>query len=296
MHAPSFLVRAAGPLATLQDLGRPGMIAMGVGVSGAADRASFTLGNRLVGNSENDTGIEATLGGLTVEAVADLTVAVTGAPCDSRRNGVRVGHNCVIHLTKGDVLALGIPTAGLRTYLAVRGGIRAEKVLGSSATDILSGLGPRPLAAGDLLTAGPHTHDLPDVDFAPVAEMDPDTVPLLLHLGPRHEWFQDEALALLFSASWDVTADSNRVGMRLAGPTLKRSRTEELPSEGMANGAVQVPASGQPILFLPDHPVTGGYPVIGVVDSGDMDRAAQIRPGQRIRFVRARLPSTGNRP
>lgn len=287
MEIPSLRVIDSGPLATLQDLGRPGLLSMGVVASGAADRKSFTLANRLVGNDEADTGIEATFGGLGIEALTDLTVAVTGAPCEVRRNQTPTGHNCVIHLTSGDVLRFGAPTTGLRTYLAIRGGLIAPKVLGSNATDILSGLGPQPLQPGTVLNRGTPGHRLPSTDLAPVTPIPSDTVTLRVYPGPRDDLFDKQSIERLYSASWRAGNDCNRVGMRLLGPTLKRNSTDELLSEGVATGSLQVPAAGQPILFLSDHPVTGGYPVIGVVHSDDIDRAAQVRPGQNIRFVQA---------
>ncbi|MGB9377984.1 MAG: biotin-dependent carboxyltransferase family protein, partial [Mycobacteriales bacterium] len=189
----------------------------------------------------------------------------------------------------GDVAELGRPATGVRSYLAVRGGIAVDEVLGSRSTDTLSGLGPAILAEGTRLPIGPHVHDLPNVDVAPVAALG-DRIELTALLGPRDDWFTTEALEVLGAEAYDVTSDSDRVGLRLRGPKLTRSNTEELPSEGVVTGAVQVTPDGMPVLFLADHPVTGGYPVIAVVDAVVLHLAAQARPGQQIRFRLTKPP------
>ncbi|MFE5211826.1 biotin-dependent carboxyltransferase family protein [Streptomyces sp. NPDC056600] len=279
-------VLATGPLATVQDLGRPGLAAVGVGLSGAADRGSLRLANRLVGNEEGAAGVEVTFGGLSVRALRPVTVAVTGAVCPVDGGAV----NAVTHLAAGSRLTLGTPAAGLRSYLAVRGGITVPEVLGSRSWDALAGLGPEPLAVGDVLPAGPASGPPPCVDLAPVAAPTAGEVLLRVLPGPRDDWFPPSAVRELLSATWTVGAASDRVGMRLDGPALERVREGELPSEGMVPGALQVPPGGRPVLFLADHPVTGGYPVLAVVLRRDLDRAAQARPGQPLRFV---LPAAG---
>ncbi|MEV5542690.1 biotin-dependent carboxyltransferase family protein [Saccharopolyspora shandongensis] len=277
-------ILATGPLATIQDLGRPGLAGIGVGRSGAADAGSFRLANRLVGNDEGAAAIEVTFGGLAVRATRDLTAAVTGATCPITVDGRVAAANSVLRIPAGAELRMGVPGCGLRSYLAVRGGVAVPPVLGSRATDVLAGLGPEPLTGGAVLPVGPPPDRFPQVDVAPVAVCPADEIVLRVAPGPRHDWFVDDALTTLVSEPYEVTADSNRIGMRLDGPALDRSRTEELPSEGMVAGALQVPPSARPTLFLADHPVTGGYPVIAVVAAADLDAAAQARPGQRIRF------------
>ncbi|MGR7026883.1 5-oxoprolinase subunit C family protein [Geodermatophilus sp. URMC 62] len=272
-------VLSPGPLTTVQDRGRPGLGGIGVGRSGTADRASAALANRLVGNDPDAAVLEATLGGLVLRAEADLVVVTTGARCPG--SPVHAAPGLV---RAGATLALRTPDAGLRTYLAVRGGIAAEPVLGSRSTDVLSGLGPPPLRAGDVLAVGPPSGEWPGVDLAPVA--DPPSGPVTVRLlpGPRADWLTDASLATLGGAAWEVTAESNRVGLRLAGPRLERRVPGELPSEGLVRGALQVPPSGAPVLFLADAPVTGGYPVAGYVADADVDRCAQLRPGQTVRL------------
>ncbi|MFI0211829.1 5-oxoprolinase subunit C family protein [Streptomyces diastaticus] len=273
-------VLATGPLATVQDLGRPGLAPMGVGASGAADRSALRLANRLVGNPEGAAAVEATLGGLAVRALRPVTVAVTGAPAPLS-TGAPYG---VIQLAEGERLELGAPPVGLRSYLAVRGGLTVAEVLGSRSRDVLAALGPAPLAVGDVLPAGPAPAALPHVDLAPVRAPAGGEVVLRVVLGPRDDWFVPEAARRLLAEPWTVGQASDRVGMRLDGPALGRAVDGELPSEGMVPGAVQVPPGGRPVLFLADHPVTGGYPVIAVVLRADLDLAAQVRPGQTLRF------------
>ncbi|MER5349267.1 biotin-dependent carboxyltransferase family protein [Kitasatospora sp. NPDC002551] len=269
--------------ATVQDLGRPGRAALGVGRSGAADRRSLRLANRLVGNREEAAAIEAPLGGLVLEVGHHATIALTGAPCHAHADGRAVDLNAPVRLAPGSRLTIGVPSEGLRVYLAVRGGVDLPPVLGSRSTDTLSGIGPARLAAGDLLPVGDLTAGWPAADFAPQRALPAEPVLRILP-GPRDAWFTPESLGALCSGPYRVTDHSDRVGMRLTGPGLHRARTGELPSEAAVPGALQVPPDGQPILFLADHPVTGGYPVIATVHEDDLPLAAQTRPGQALRF------------
>lgn len=297
-HGPAgtrhLTVVEAGPLTTIQDAGRCGWASLGIGASGAADRSSFRLANRLVGNREDDATLEVTLGGLVVRADGDLLIAVTGAPCpitvgpitagSITAGAIAYGINSPVPVRAGQQVTMARPSSGMRSYLAVRGGLRVAEVLGSRSTDILSGIGPDPLKPGDVLPIGLPYGAQPELDVAAVATPTEADLVLSVRAGPRDDWFTAEAMQHLLEGRYEVTAESNRVGMRLSGPELARSRSEELPSEGMVTGALQVAASGQPTLFLADHPVTGGYPVIAVVETADVDRAAQARPGQHLRF------------
>ncbi|MCZ2820642.1 biotin-dependent carboxyltransferase family protein [Modestobacter sp. VKM Ac-2977] len=274
----SLTVLATGPLTTVQDLGRPGQAALGIGRSGACDRASAALANRLVGNRANAAVLEVTFGGLTLRAEADLLVVTTGARCPG------APHAAPTLLRRGQELRLGPPASGLRTYLGVRGGIAVPPVLGSRATDLLAGLGPAVIATGDVLPVGEPVDPAPGVDLAPVPEPTAGELTATVLPGPRADWFGDAGWAALTGQAWTVTSESNRVGLRLDGAPLERLRAGELPSEGMVRGALQVPPSGLPVLFLADHPVTGGYPVIGYVTDADVDACAQLRPGQALRL------------
>ncbi|HET7304124.1 MAG TPA: biotin-dependent carboxyltransferase family protein [Segeticoccus sp.] len=284
-------VLETGPLATVQDLGRPGHSGLGVGESGAMDRGALLLGNRLLGNDPGCAAVEVTLGGLVVRADGPVAVALTGAPCPATAAGTPVGANAPVALSAGAELRLGTPAGGVRTYLCVRGGVDVAPVLGSRSTDLLSGLGPEVLRAGAVLPVGTASGPWPGLDQAPVPAPTSDAVTLRVVPGPRDDWFVPDALATLTGSPYAATADSNRVGMRLEGAPLPRSREDELPSEGMVRGAVQVPPSGQPTIFLADHPVTGGYPVIAVVVTADLDRAGQVRPGRTVHFREASSPS-----
>jgi biotin-dependent carboxylase-like uncharacterized protein len=278
-------VLATGPLALIQDLGRPGLASMGVSRSGAADRRSFRLGARLLAQDYTAAAIEVTFGGLAIRAHGDVMLALTGAPAPAVDDGIQVAHLASFVLRDGHTLRLAAPTAGLRTYLSVRGGVDVPAVLGSRATDVLSGLGPAPLKVGDILPVGPPPSTLPIVDLAPVRSMTNGAVGIRALLGPRADWLADPQL--LADTPWTVSSRSDRVGIRLEGRALRRPESrlgQELPSEGVVRGSIQVPAGGEPVLFLADHPVTGGYPVVAVVRDADIDLAAQAVPGQVIRI------------
>ena len=262
-----------GPLATLQDLGRPGYAALGVARSGAFDRGALRLANRLVGNPDDAAAIEVTLGGLHARLRSPATVALTGAPCAGAPDW-----DVAVTLPAGAEIRLDAPRIGLRSYLSVRGGFAVEPVLGARCTDTLSGIGPAPLRAGDVLTFGTPASE---VSGASGATRSPTSL-LPIRFGPREDWFTAQAHEVLCRAEWTVRSESDRVGVRLAGPELERARTGELPSEPALPGALQVPHDGRPILFGPDAPVSGGYPVIAVVL--DLDPAAQLRPGDVLRF------------
>jgi biotin-dependent carboxylase-like uncharacterized protein len=278
-------VLAAGPLAVVEDRGRPGLAATGVGRAGAADRGALGLVNRLLANPVDAAAIEVTFGGLAVRARGRLTVALTGAGAPADVDGRPVGHHALVPLADGQVLRLGVPRTGLRTYLGVRGGIAVDPVLGSRSTDVLAGIGPPRLEPGQVLPVGPEPAAFPLIDVAPVAEPPGGTVVLRAVPGPRADRIAD--LSVLTTTGWTVSSRSDRVGMRLEGGRLEWADGGEIPSEGMVCGSVQVPSGGEPVVFLADHPVTGGYPVAAVLLAADVDRAAQARPGQsvRIRFV-----------
>ncbi|TCN19295.1 urea amidolyase family protein [Sinorhizobium americanum] len=285
------VIRADRP-ALYQDLGRPGRADQGVSRSGALDRAALRNANLCVGNPSDTAAIEITFGGFAVRADRPVTLALTGAPCplEIRTPGGRAVSAPFAHpfaLDAGDELTLGVPSEGMRSYLALRGGFAVETVLESASIDTLAKIGPPPIATGDVLVPAsgpavavdPHR---PEPDHLPRAG---ETVSLDVVLGPRTDWFTDEGVQTFLSQEWEVTAESSRVGVRLSGAApLERRDAAELPSEGTALGSIQVPHSGQPVLFLADHPLTGGYPVIGVVAAHHLDLAGQIPIGARIRF------------
>jgi KipI family sensor histidine kinase inhibitor len=319
-------VLSTGPQTLLQDLGRPGRSVLGVPRSGAADVPAFRQANELVGNDDSAAGFEVLFGGLELGVRQISVLAVTGAETSlqvatptapetsnmalngtgSAQRSEAGGHEtervrevplrAPFLMYPGERLRLGVPQRGIRNYVAFSGGLAADAVLGSVATDLLSGLGPSPVSSGDtfaLVGVPSGFVGIADVARTPLPEMDSPTR-LRFVAGPRDEWFAgrrgNPGLDALQSLTWTVTEDSNRIGLRLSAgedaPSLAipRSQPEELPSEPMVRGAIQVPGSGDPVLFLADHPVTGGYPVIGVVVREDLGLAGQLPPGSEVRF------------
>ncbi|MEU1793361.1 biotin-dependent carboxyltransferase family protein [Streptomyces californicus] len=303
----------SGALTTVQDAGRPGWAHLGVGRSGALDAPAARLANRLVGNPPGAAVLETTLTGCAVRPDRPVVAVVGGAGCPVRVGGRPVAWGEPVRVPAGAVLEAGPAVTGLRSYLAFAGGLEPDAVLGSRSADLLSGLGPAPLGAGDTVPLGdpakpsgrvessgpagpsdPATRRGPAERCGPPAAAGPVPWPgapvelvLPVHLGPRHDWFTAPALRTLLTADYRVSPHSNRIGLRTEGPALERSRTEELPSEGVVLGAIQVPPDGRPVVFLHDHPTTGGYPVVGVVAERALAGAAQAVPGTRLRFVRA---------
>ncbi|MCY0904122.1 biotin-dependent carboxyltransferase family protein [Arthrobacter sp. H14-L1] len=298
MSAPFARVAAAGPLTLVQDLGRPGAAAMGLSPSGALDRRSLMLANRLLRNAAGAAGLEILLGGLRLDITACAWLAVTGARGLVLLNGEPCPLNTALFASAGSVLEFSAPEAGLRYYLGVSGGLAVPLLSGSASSDLLSGMGPRPLQADDVLAmhlvrtaADAATAGATTAAAGPPTVKDPphtgQTLALRITEGPRRNMFASSAWSLLTGQEWEVSPDSNRVGTRLLGRPLARREEAgaQLPSEGMVTGALQVPPSGLPTIFLADHPVTGGYPVIAVVRRSDLDAVGQAMTGQRIRFL-----------
>ncbi len=277
----------AGALTTVQDRGRPGHAHLGVSRSGALDAPAAALVNRLVGNPPDAAVLETTLTGCALRPRCAVTVAVGGAPCPVRVNGRPAPWGAPVRVPAGAVLDVGTAVLGLRTYVAVGGGVVVEPVLGSRSTDLLSGLGPVPLTDGTVLPLGAEPAGHTRVDVAP-QPAPPAELVLRVTLGPREDWFTAAAVRAFTSRAYRVSPASNRIGLRTEGPALERALTGELASEGMVLGAVQVPPDGRPVVFLADHPTTGGYPVIGVVRPADLPAAAPAVPGPPVRFLAVR--------
>ncbi|MFF3335818.1 biotin-dependent carboxyltransferase family protein [Streptomyces sp. NPDC002888] len=277
----------AGALTTVQDRGRPGHAHLGVPRSGALDGPAAALVNRLVGNPPDAAVLETTLNGCAVRPRSTVTVAVGGAPCPVTLDGRPVAWGAPVRVAAGALLDVGAALQGVRSYVAVSGGIAVDPVLGSRSTDLLSGLGPAPLTDGTVLPLGPVPGPHARVDVAPQPRPPAELV-LRVSLGPRDDWFTPEAVRIFTSRPYRVSSASNRIGLRTEGPALERALPGELPSEGMVLGAVQVPPDGRPVVFLADHPTTGGYPVIGVVRAADLPATAQALPGTPVRFVAVR--------
>jgi biotin-dependent carboxylase-like uncharacterized protein len=258
-----------GIASTFQDLGRPGLADIGVGAAGAVDLDLAALVNRLVGNAPEAAVIE-TCGDLELRTTAAAVVATSAdlAP---------------MSLTVGERLAVRPGARGrLWQYVAIRGGFDVRPVLGSASRDTLAGLGPEPLAEGQLVAALPATPTFTVVDYAPLRDL--DRVARIV-AGPRRDWFTDASWAELQREPWTVTTTS-RVGVRFRGGKIERIDDRELPSEGLVRGAIQVPPGGEPVMMLADHPTTGGYPVIAVVHPDDVATVGQHSAGSRILFRR----------
>lgn len=303
---PKLDILNAGMQTLIEDRGREGKSEFGVPLSGVADRAAAYQANALVGNAYDAAVLEVLYGQLSVRAAVNVVLAVCGAEVelaifseeDHRRSAAM--HEPFV-LLAGEALNMGTPTAGVRSVVALRGGVAATAVFGSSSTDTHAGLGPPPLKSGDQISSA--SSDIAAVSAHPAATTLPDsllapkrsrerTVRLRFVYGPRHEWFGDSDLQRLRSQRWIVTSESNRIGIRLGldpgnplARPLQRSRAGELLSEGMALGSLQVPPSGEPILLLQDQAVTGGYPIIGVLLEEDLRHAAQLAPGTFIRLI-----------
>lgn len=275
----SLEVRDVGAQVTVQDLGRRGMAHLGVPRSGALDEPAHRLANRLVGNEESAATLECLGGRLTFTTRTAVTFAVTGAQVPVRVGGRARDWGNSVPVGAGAVVELGAPTAGLRAYVAVSGGIVVDAVLGSRSTDLLSGLGPDVVAVGDVLPVGPSGRAPVPVEVVPP----PRTSRVLrVRLGPRDDWFERASVEALSGSAYVVGSASNRIGLRLEGTPLRRLEAGEPASEGMVLGAVQVPPNGQPVVFLNDHPTTGGYPVVAVVVPDDLAVCAQLGPGDEV--------------
>lgn len=274
----------------VQDAGRRGHADIGVSSSGAADRTAMRDANHVVGN-DRDAAVLESVGGAVLRFHGAGVAVVTGAVgeltvMDAAGQVREILHGAPFAVADGDELELGFPARGLRYVIGIRGGVVVASVLGSRASDTLSALGPAPLATGDILAIGPAPRRAVEPE-AMVRELPApgDVVDLRITLGPRDDWFTASALQTLTDQEWLVTSQADRVGIRLQGEVpLERAVAGELPSEGAVTGAIQVPSDGQPVLFLPDHPLTGGYPIIGALTDPSLDLAAQLPPGARVRF------------
>lgn len=292
---PAFEVERAGLLTAVQDLGRPGFQRDGVPWSGAADPASLAFANRAVGNPDGAAGLECTLLGPVLRFRRAILAALGGA--DHRavlhRPGrcawpVPVGTSFLA--PEGSVLRFAGPPAGMRAYLALAGGIEVPAVLGSRATYLTAGFGGlegRALRAGDRLHAGKPGPDARENRYFPEARRPaaPGTLRLRLSLGPQEDCFSEDCLRTLGEQRWTVSNKSDRMGVRLDGPTLAhREGRKEIVSDANPHGAIQVPPGGHPIVMGADQGTTGGYPKIGAVVAPDLARLAQALPGTVVRL------------
>jgi len=283
-------VLESGFLTTVQDLGRPGWAHLGVPAAGAADAVSLLLGYRLCGNADGAPALELTLVGGAFAFEGPARIALTGADFTATLDGRPAPAWATLAVAPGQVLQLGPARSGTRGYLCVRGGFAIPPLLGSAATHLLAGLGGlagRPLRKGDVLDI----ESVPVADDGPPRCVPPDVLarlfpagPLRATAGPQAHFFGRATLDVFFSSPWRVRESSDRMGIRLAGPALERRRPDELLTEGVSAGAVQVPRDGQSIVLHVEHPTTGGYPKIAHIIAADGHRLGQLRPREEIRF------------
>ncbi len=269
------MVRQPGMMSLLVDGGRLHSRSLGVPVGGAADRGALSLGNALVGNPQNLLALEITLSGPTLEATQPVAGVVFGAPFGILINGTPATIGTTFTLEAGDVLRIGGTPTHVRGYFCVAGGFEAGEVLGSCS-------GFEPIRAGNAIYCRSSRTEPRSLPFhTSVEEVSTLPIPLRVVAGPQRDWFADESF---FFQVYEVTPASNRMGMRLKGAPLPR-RSGELTSEAVAPGAVQITNDGLPIVLGVDGQTIGGYPKIAHVIRADLDRIAQLRPGDRVRFV-----------
>ena len=271
--------------ATVQDHGRIGLAHLAIPTSGAFDRESHDLANRIVGNSREAATIESLRANLTFTTSREIVIAVTGAPANVVVNGIHAQMNAATYIPAQASIEISTTQLAMRTYVAIRGGFQGEVVIGSQSYDELSRLGTPPITVGSTLEIA--RHESSDVlsahavikgvrlDSHFVASVSP---------GPRWDMFPE--FDELFRKAFMISSQCNRVAVRLEGYSFAWDTSARLPSEGVVFGAIQVPVDGFPLIFGPDHPTTGGYPVIGVVAQADMSVIAQLPPGTTLGFRR----------
>ena len=281
---PSLRILRAGPGTTLQDEGRRGWLRFGVTRSGPMDWISHARANILAGNDPGAAAIEVGVGGIELEAEGGaVAIGYAGAPFAVARNATALPSAGRVRLSPGDRLTVKAAALGSWFYLSPSGGVGAEPVLGSLATTLRTGIGPGPLAAGDVLMVGPATERTELFCAAePAAET---SIAVRVVPGPQDDYFEQTSLASFFREAYRVSAQCDRMGYRLEGPPLRHAKGFNIVSDAIALGAIQVPGDGLPIVLMADHQPTGGYPKLGHVIRADIGRLAQCRPGSELRFV-----------
>lgn len=290
-NAIAFTIVAPGLQTTVQDLGRPGLGRYGISPGGAADRASLIAANRAVGNPDGAATLEITLLGPTLRAERSVRIALAGADPGATVNGFPLVLGQPLDLRQGDTISFDLAQGsevGVRTYLAVAGGIDVPIVMGSRATDLTAGTGGlegRALHAGVRLRVGDDA-----LETAPEATASTHILPrgsdIIIRVvrGPQAERFDGSAWTTFLHDGFTVSSQSNRMGVRLDGPSIMPIDGADLISEGMVTGAIQVTNGGQPIVMLPARATFGGYAKIATVITSDLDMLGQLRPGATVRF------------
>lgn len=279
---PAIEVVACSGFASIQDEGRLGHRSIGIGSSGAFDKTAYRLANRLVGNVAGAAVFECAFSDVTLIARSENIVAVTGAVCEISINGVSVDQHCATLLKPGDKLRVRRPTVGLRTYIALRGGLAVDKMLGSASFDSLAKLGPPQVISDMVLAVGEASRESqPWFESVPPRDVGETDVVVKVNPGPHADLLDENSITKLFSQTWTVDDRCDRVGIRLVG-TPQPGLSGNLPSFALLPGSVQLPPDGYPIILGPDAGTTGGYPVIGVIENVAM--LAQLRPGSQLKL------------
>lgn len=286
-----------GALTTVQDAGRYGYQSSGIQTSGVMDHKAYEEANALVGNTGGEAVLEATLFGGMMEVTADTVAAVTGADMEPKVNNVPCGMNRPVLLRAGDTLSLDMAKSGCRSYIAFAGGVDVPVVLGSRSTNMkcrMGGYKGRPLQTGDAFETGlwgeeaaERYEEVRDRSFPAEAYTSPIEVRVIE--GPQAEYFTEKGKETFYSARYTISDQSDRMGYRLEGEAIESVDGTDIISDGIAFGAVQVPASGRPIVLLADRQTTGGYAKIATVCSFDIPRLVQGKPGDTVYFRRISL-------
>ena len=284
----SVLVKTSGPLTTVQDEGRFFYQSSGIRPSGVMDGAAYEAANALVGNAKGEAVLEMTFLGAALEFQSAAWFALTGADMQAKLDGVPVERYRAVKAEAGQTLTVGMAVSGCRGYLAVRGGFDVPLVMGSRSTDVsakLGGFGGRALKAGDVLPTLPADDWTPtDLRYEPPVYESEITVRVVP--GPQQEYFTAAGVDTFFSAVYEISPNSDRMGLRLDGPEIESISGTDIVSDGIVFGSIQVPSGGVPIILMADHQTAGGYAKIGTVLSFDLPKLAQARPGDKVRFAR----------
>ena len=280
------VVKSCGPMTALQDRGRIGYQGFGVSPSGAMDRRALAMANVLVGNPQDMGAIEfVNLGGAFTAEGGDLRLAVAGAGASASIDGTPVPPLTSFVLREGQTLDVGHPRTGTFAYLAVAGGLAVEPQLGSLSFHLrsrLGGLKGAPLQAGNRLPCRPEVQSGEPMQLT--VDVDEETGPLRVMLGPQDDYFTPESIHLFLESEFTISPQADRMGFQLTGPKLEHAKGFNIVSDGIVDGHIQVPGSGQPIVLMRDRQTAGGYPKIATVISADLARFAQMRPGAKVRF------------
>jgi biotin-dependent carboxylase-like uncharacterized protein len=282
-------INSAGLLSTVQDGGRRGYMQFGFQASGAMDKKSMAIANYLVGNDRGEGVIEMTMAGISASFDSDCVIALTGADVAPKLNGAPMPMYTAVCVKAGDSLKCGFAQKGCRAYLAVAGGLDVKSVLGSQSTNLkckIGGFEGRALAAGDKIGFRKAVSTLLQMEYRHLAIeteiRQPQTVRVVT--GLQLDYFSDKGVKTFFETEYTLSADSDRMGIKLEGEAVESKNGVDIISDGIPLGGIQIPSSGKPIIMMADRQTTGGYAKIATVISADIAKLAQLKPGDSVRF------------